>query len=70
MTRVDPSGAKLSLTGFMVVDRAKLKEQSAESLAQVTKTDELELIYLHLQSVRNFNAAKERLSSPPVSAAA
>jgi hypothetical protein len=30
-------------------------------LAQLAATDELELIYLHLQSMRNFAAVKDRL---------
>ena len=55
------SGEKTSLTGFMVVDRAKLKALSGEVLAELAKTDELELIYLHLQSVRNFWAVKDKL---------
>lgn len=55
------SGEKTALTGFMVVDRAKLKALSGEVLAELAKTDELELIYLHLQSVRNFWAVKDKL---------
>ena len=55
------SGEKMSLTGFMVVDRKKLKALPGDVLAELTKTDQLELIYLHLQSMRNFNAIKDRL---------
>lgn len=55
------TGEKLSLTGFMVVDRKKLLALSGEVLADLAKTDELELIYLHLHSMRNFNNARERL---------
>lgn len=56
------SGEKMSLTGFMVVDRTKLKALSGEQLSDLAKTDELELIYLHLQSMRNFNTVKDKLA--------
>lgn len=55
------TGENLSLTGFLAIDRKKLKALSAEALADLAKTDELELIYLHLQSMRNFNNARDRL---------
>jgi hypothetical protein len=52
---------KMSLGGFQAVDRAKLKALSGETLAQLAATDELELIYLHLQSLRNFSVVKDKL---------
>lgn len=55
------SGEKMSLGGFQVVDRKRLKVLPAETLAQLASTDELELIYLHLQSMRNFTEIKDRL---------
>ena len=55
------SGEKMSLTGFMVVDRKKLKALGGEKLADLAATDELELLYLHLNSMRNFNWVKDRL---------
>jgi len=55
------SGEQMSLRGFSVVDRKKLKAISAKALAELAKTDELELIYLHLQSMRNFTTLKDRL---------
>jgi hypothetical protein len=55
------TGEKMSLSGFMVVDRKKLAALPGEKLAELAKTDELELLYLHLQSMRNFNAVKDRL---------
>jgi SapC len=55
------SGEKYSLSGFMAINREKLKELSGDKLAELIKTDELELIYLHLQSMRNFGALKDRL---------
>jgi hypothetical protein len=55
------SGEKYSLGGFMAINREKLKELPGDKLAELAKTDELELIYLHLQSMRNFSALKDRL---------
>jgi hypothetical protein len=57
------TGEKAALTGFMAVSRAKLKALSGEKLAELAQTDELELIYLHLQSMRNFTAVKDKLVS-------
>jgi len=56
------SGEKLSLSGFMAVNRAKLKALTGDKLAELAKTDELELLYLHLQSMRNFNGLPGRLA--------
>jgi hypothetical protein len=55
------SGQKVSLTGFHAVDRKRLKALPADTLAQLAGTDELELIYLHLQSLRNFVSVKDKL---------
>ena len=52
---------KMSLGGFMAIDRQKLKALPGEVLAQLAATDELELIYLHLQSMRNFSMVKDKL---------
>jgi hypothetical protein len=57
------SGEKMSLAGFQAVDRKRLKALSGEALQQLAANDELELIYLHLQSMRNFTAVKDRLAS-------
>lgn len=54
-------GEKMSLTGFLVVDRKKLKALPAQTLSELAQTDELELLYLHVQSMRNFNRLKDRL---------
>lgn len=56
-----PDGSKLSLTGFMAVNRNKLRELPGDALAAMAKTDELELLYLHLYSLRNFGDVKDRL---------
>lgn len=55
------SGETMSLNGFSVVDRARLKALAPEQLAELAQTDELELVYLHLQSMRNFTAVKDKL---------
>ena len=57
------SGEKLSLSGFMAVNRTKLKAIAADKLGDLAKTDELELIYLHLQSMRNLTVLPERLGT-------
>jgi len=57
-----PSGERLALTGFMAVSREKLKALPGDKLAELAKTDELELLYLHLQSMRNFAAMVNRLA--------
>lgn len=65
------SGQKMMLGGFKAVDRKKLKALPGDTLAQLAATDELELIYLHLHSMRNFGTVRERLASAaqPVPAA-
>jgi SapC len=65
-----PSGGNLSLTGFMAASRAKLRELEPEKLAMLAKTDELELLYLHLYSMRNFNEVRDRLNGHAVRAEA
>jgi SapC len=56
-----PDGAKLSLTGFQAVSRRRLRELAPEHLQALVQTDELELLYLHLYSMRNFHDVKDRL---------
>lgn len=55
------SGDKMALGGFLVASRTRLKALGSEKLAELAASDELELIYLHLQSMRNFNAVKDKL---------
>ena len=55
------SGGRVSLGGFMAVSRSKLKALPGDTLADLAATDELELLYLHLQSMRNFDGLRERL---------
>jgi SapC len=53
-------GEKFSLGGFMAIPRKKLRALSSEALTALAKTDELELAYLHLYSLRNFTDVKDR----------
>ena len=53
-------GARRTLTGFMAVNRSKLKALRRETLADLAMSDELELIYLHLHSLQNFNRVLQR----------
>lgn len=54
------AGEQRQLTGFMVVDRARLKALPADVLADMLATDELECTFLHLASLRHFQAMAER----------
>jgi len=56
------TGERVLLSGFMAVNRAKLKALPGEKLAELAATDELELLYLHLHSMRNFNLLRDRLA--------
>ena len=66
-----PDGQRRSLSGFMAVNRGKLKKLPADKLAELASTDELELIYLHLQSLNHFEglisqaASKTTAATPP-----
>jgi hypothetical protein len=63
--RLTMGGTHLSLGGFSVVNRDKLKALSGDRLGELARTEELELVYLHLQSLRNFEALRGRLSPLP-----
>jgi hypothetical protein len=54
-------GAKCSLGGFSMVGRDKLKALPADKLGELAASDELELLYLHLHSLRNFDQLCGRL---------
>jgi len=62
-----PGGGQSSLSGFHVVNREKLRALPPDQLAELIRTDAAELIYLHLQSVANFERLVARL--PPAAAA-
>jgi hypothetical protein len=55
------NGPAFSLGGFLAVNRDRLKALPGDKLSELAKTDELELLYLHLQSMRNFEGLRDRL---------
>jgi hypothetical protein len=57
------SGEQRSLTGFMRVNRDRLKELTDEQIIVLARTEELELIYLHLHSLRNLSGITERIQA-------
>ncbi len=56
-----PSKEQRSLTGFFAVSRERLKKLDDAKLAQLVRSDALELIYAHLASIRNFERLLDRL---------
>ena len=54
------TGEQRSLSGFMVVNREKLKALPAETVHDMLAKDELECTYLHLASLRHFQDMLER----------
>ncbi|MGK0169365.1 MAG: hypothetical protein ACI9W2_001086 [Gammaproteobacteria bacterium] len=55
------SGEESSLGGFMAVNRERLKALDDNKLGEMMRGDEIELIYLHLQSLRNFGSMAKRI---------
>ena len=51
-----PKGKQYMLSGFMAINRAKLKALPDDKLSDLARSDELELAYLHLNSMRNLEA--------------
>lgn len=64
------NGEKRSLTGFMAVDREKLKALPAELVAEMLARDELECLFLHLASLRHFQEMLDRATQMATGAAA
>ncbi len=62
------SGQKLTLSGFSTINRERLKALSPERLATLMREDELELVYLHLHSLRNLTPMVERIGTVTASA--
>lgn len=56
-------GNTITLTGFFAVNRNKLKELSETQLHSMVKSDELEMIYIHLQSLRNFEVLLDKVGN-------
>jgi hypothetical protein len=55
------SGQKITLGGFMSVNRERLRALSGETLGRLAVVGELDLIYAHLHSQRNFTVTAERV---------
>jgi hypothetical protein len=55
------SGQRLTLGGFMSVNRDRLKALSGDALARLAASGDLDLIYAHLHSQRNFTPTAERI---------
>ncbi len=64
-----PGGEKKSIGGFFAVSREKLKNLPPEKLAELAKSDELELTYIHLLSMNNFRRVLERTAKAAAPAA-
>lgn len=58
-----PDGKTGSLAGFFTINRDKLKSIPQEQLAEMFLNDELELCYLHLQSLNNINTMTQHLDA-------
>ncbi|SOH93279.1 SapC protein [Monaibacterium marinum] len=58
----DAEGKQSSLTGFKTIKRDALRQLSGDTLAEMAKTDELELCYLHLHSLTNLPSMNQRLA--------
>ncbi len=57
----EPGGGQATLTGFHVVSREKLRALPEAQLAELIRSDAAELVYLHLQSLANFEKLVARL---------
>jgi hypothetical protein len=55
-----PNGEPMSLTGFSAVSKERLKKLSGEQLEDLMQTGQLDLLYWHLQSMRNFSLMSQR----------
>ncbi|NGP18570.1 SapC family protein [Devosia aurantiaca] len=57
------NGSVLTLGGFQAVNREKLKALNGEQLAILNSQDELELLFLHLASLRHLTSTAERIGA-------
>ena len=55
-----PDGTAASLAGFFTINREKLKALPGDTLAAMAATDELELCYVHLQSLNNIGLIAQK----------
>ena len=54
----------------MAINRAKLKDLDDGVLAGMVRNGEMDLIYMHLQSMQNFGAMVQRIGATPEAEAA
>ena len=59
-TFTPPDGQAIVLTGFLTINRDKFKALPDEKIAELVKSDEMELIYTHLVSLRNLESMPQR----------
>lgn len=64
-----PGGERTQMQGFKTINRDKLRKLPAETLAEMARTDELELCYLHLHSLNNLTPMAQRLTATASEAA-
>jgi hypothetical protein len=57
------SGERASLAGFMVINRTRLKALDGEKLAELARSDALELAYLQMHSLHNLQRMREMLGN-------
>jgi hypothetical protein len=57
-----PPGQRIMLGGFMTVNRNRLRALPGEALARLAVRGDLDLIYMHLHSQRNFTPTGERMT--------
>jgi hypothetical protein len=55
------TGDKFAIGGFLCVNRVKLKALPAEKLAELVKSDQMELICAHLLSLNNVNKLMKKV---------
>lgn len=55
-----PGGESAALAGFQTIKREMLKALPGDTLSEMAKTDELELCFVHLQSLNNLTAMAQR----------
>ena len=59
-----PTGEDLTFSGFYAVNRDRLQDLTGDQLADLMAEGQLELIFLHLQSLRNLGKLAERENGP------
>lgn len=55
------SGQRIALGGFMTVNRGRLRALSGDALSRLASSGDLDLIYAHLHSQKNFTPTAERV---------